>query len=1069
MEGTYLLAIPPDPLGEPMTFDCRAPRCTQAGAGPKFWAALAASLALAMLSPCHTTWVLAAEVPAEHAAQMSQSMELFKGSVREILSQHCVKCHGGAKTQGEFDLTTREGLLQGGEQGPAIVVGKPQESLLLQLVRHEAEPHMPAEAPQLPAESIEKLATWIALGAAYDRPLIDAAEALTKKVVSPADRAFWSFQPLSHPTVPVARDAAWCRTPLDHFVRQRQEAQALTPNPLADRRTLIRRAYFDLIGLPPTPAEVEAFLADTAADAYDRLIDRLLASPHYGERWGRHWLDLARFAESHGYEQDYDRPSAYHFRDFVIQALNADMPYDRFVRLQIAGDELEPDNRLALMATGFLGAGTHATQITASQVEKERYDELDDMASTVGTAMLGLTIGCARCHDHKYDPIPQADYYRLLSTFTTTVRSEIELDFHPEQTQAAQSAFEREHAPLVAALQQFEQTQLPSRFEAWLAGTPAPLAPTWQFVTATSTQSAGEASFRLLPDQSYLVSGKNAAHDVYKFKFSTRGEPITGIRLEAMADDSLPKHGPGRAANGNFSLTDLQVLAAPMDAESSAKTVKLVGPQADFEQAGLGIAGVIDEDKTSGWAIDPQFGKNHAASFGFESPVHHSPGTLLTVVLKFEGNTGHNLGRLRLAISTAAGPRSLDGPALAAEQVEQVNQALATPAGQRTAAQRDHLLQWYRGQDPQWLELRRAVDEHQQQAPKPALTKVMVTSEGLPAIRLHTQGGDFLEHTYYLKRGDLNQKLGVAEQSFLQVLMTSADGEKHWQSPPPPGWRTSYRRTALANWLTDVDAGAGSLLARVMANRLWQHHMGRGIVATPSDFGASGERPTHPELLDFLASQLVQGGWRLKDLHKLIMTSTVYMQTAETDGQRTAQDPDNLLLWHRQRQRLEGEVIRDAILSVTGQLDETMYGPGTLDESHRRRSIYFTIKRSQLVPTMVLFDGPDSLQGLGQRASTIVAPQALSMLNGPQVQSSARALAKRLLANPGTTAEQVVLAAYPIIVSRPADAAEQALGTKFLAESIARYQSAGAAEAMELAVADYCQALLGLNEFIYID
>ena len=270
-----------------------------------------------------------------------------------------------------------------------------------------------------------------------------------------------------------------------------------------------------------------------------------------------------RFAESHGYEQDYDRPTAYHYRDFVIQALNEDMPFDRFVKLQIAGDEFEPDNRWALMATGFLAAGTHATQITANQVEKERYDELDDMAATVGTAMLGLTVGCARCHDHKFDPIPQADYYRLLATFTTTVRSEVELDFHPEHYREAKEKFDRDHEPLAAALAAFEKDVLPERFEKWLAADARPLAPKWLIAELATAKSEAGATLTKQPDSSYLVGGKNAAHDTYTLVVQTDRKPITAVRLEALADPSLPKGGPGRAANGNFALSDLQVWAAP--------------------------------------------------------------------------------------------------------------------------------------------------------------------------------------------------------------------------------------------------------------------------------------------------------------------------------------------------------------------------------------------------------------------------------------------------------------------------------------------------------------------------
>ena len=497
--------------------------------------------------------------------------------------------------------------------------------------------------------------------------------------------------------------------------------------------------------------------------------------------------------------------------------------------------------------------------------------------------------------------------------------------------------------------------------------------------------------------------------------------------------------------------------------------VKLNAAKATFAQEGLSVASAIDDNKKSAWAIDPQQGRDQAASFELETPLANAQGTTLTFILKFENNTGHNLGRLRLSLSTATKPVPLDGEQVAEKRVDAVNEALATAAATRNDTQRDVLLAWHREHDPDWRKLNAAVQEHLKLTPKPELTKVLIASEGLPAVRLHTQGADFFEHTYYLKRGDLNQKLAAADQSFLQVLMTAPDREKHWQTAPPEGCRTSYRRRALADWITDPDGGAGHLLARVIVNRLWQHHFVRGIVATPSDFGASGERPTHPELLDYLAGRLLAGGWRLKDLHKLMMSSAAYVQSTAGDEGRAAIDPDNALLWRRTRMRLEAEAVRDSILAASGQLDTRMFGPGTLDAEQRRRSIYFTIKRSQLVPSMVLFDGPDALQGLGQRASTIVAPQALAMLNNAQVYQCAKALAARLLSAADATPERAITSGYLATLGRPPDAAELADSVEFVKRATESYQSAGKDNAGQLAMADFCQVLLGLNEFIYID
>ena len=429
-------------------------------------------IAIAVLFVGMTSLAAVAQQPAEtdpdHAAKRMKGLELFRTDVRKVMKNKCVSCHGGDATEGKLDLATQEGLLRGGERGPAAVIGRGDKSLLTRLIKHQQEPHMPKDEPKLSDHEVASIVNWIDLGAPYDEPLVARKAEATKwtdRKVAPAAKAFWSFQPLKHVVAPTTIDVAgWCQSPVDPFILEKLNAVKLQPNSSIGKSALIRRVYFDITGLPPSAAEVTAFENDPRPDAYERLIERLLSDPHYGERWGRFWLDLARFAESHGFEHDYDRPSAYHYRDFVVQALNQGMPYDQFVRWQIAGDELAPNDRLAMMATGYLAAGVHSTQITKNEVEKHRYDEMDDMLNTVGTSLLGLTIGCARCHDHKFDPIPQADYYRLLSSFTTTIRSEVELDFDPEGYQRARSQFELRQAPFEQAVRDYEATQLPKQF-----------------------------------------------------------------------------------------------------------------------------------------------------------------------------------------------------------------------------------------------------------------------------------------------------------------------------------------------------------------------------------------------------------------------------------------------------------------------------------------------------------------------------------------------------------------------------------------------------------------------------
>jgi uncharacterized protein DUF1549/uncharacterized protein DUF1553 len=716
-------------------------------------------------------------VPADHPERMRQGVVLFKEHVRPALVQHCLMCHGGKTTKGKFDLSDRGPLEKSG-----AIDGGGKESRLYALITHAEEPHMPQKGPKLPIATADQIARWIDLGAPYDAPLVDrpAAAAARSPVL---DRDFWSFRPLQDPKPPSVQNAEWIRTPVDRFILAELEAHGLAPAAPADRRTLIRRVYFDLIGLPPTPDEVDAFVADPDPSAYLRLVDRLLASPHYGERWARHWMDVARFAESHGYEQDYDRTHAYHYRDFLIRALNRDMPYTQFAAWQVAGDELAPADPMALAATGFLGAGAFPTQLTEAEFESARYNELDDVVSTIGTAFLGLSVGCARCHDHKYDPIPSDDYYRLAATFTTTIRSEIDV-------------------PL----------------------------------------------------------------------------------------------GPG------------------------------------------------------------------------SKPV-----------------------------------------------------------------------------------------------------KMQVTSEGFPHTKHHADERGFphfYKETYILRRGDVNQKAGEATPDVLRVLNRGGRNMSFWKVETPEGWsRTSFRRAALTRWLVDTEAGAGQLIARVAANRVWQHHFGRGIVATPNDFGAQGAAPTHPALLEWLASELVARGWHLKALHRVIVTSAVYQQSDQFQTTHEAIDPDNAYYWRYTPWRLEAEPIRDTMLAIAGLLDQRMYGPGSLDPGMSRRGVYFFIKRSQLVPMMMLYDWPEHLVSIGQRSQTTTAPQALVFMNSPLGRSCASGLADRLAFLPS---EAAIRHGYRFVLGRQPTQDEARLSADFLAAQANGYAQAGRPDPNHLALVDFAQALLSTNEVIYV-
>ncbi len=1023
------------------------------------------------------------KLDAKHAQEMVQGVALFKKHIRPLFVRRCIKCHGGEDVESEFNMATRADLMKGGTEGAAVVLGKGKGSRLYKLVARIEEPYMPHEEKKLTDAEIAGIAKWIDLGAPYDAPLVNpgsVAKSWTKRTIDDDARKWWAFQPMKSVQPPRVANDKWSRTAIDAFVLAQLKSHGLTPNAPASKRKLIRRAYFDLIGLPPTAEQVQAFVNNSANDAYETMIDQLLASKHYGERWGRHWLDIARFGESHGFEQDYDRPYAYHFRDFVIQALNADMPFDQFVRWQLAGDEIAPDNPLAMMATGFLGAGVFPTQLTEKEFEPARYDALDDMAATMGTAMLGITIGCARCHDHKFDPIPQADYYRIISSFGLTIRSNVELDLGSLKNKQQVAKWDQKHLPLTAALAKFEKDQLPGRFEAWLKTRPEDTSPkpAWVVLDVVEPKSAGGATLTKLDDGSLLASGKNPDFDKYTFVANTNLTGITAIRLEALADKSLVRGGPGRAGNGNMGLGNFTVTAKPLDKPGKPAPVKLVDPVATFQQntSNLSIAASIDGNKQTGWAVDPQFGKDHAAVFQTAADVGFAGGSKLTFTLEFNVNNKHNIGRPRLSISTAPRPVGLKGDSKSQAIVE-ILATLNKSRGKLTAKQRELLLGWYRTSDTEWRKLNGIVQAHLQKKPKPKLTKVMVASEGVKPIPHHADGRGFphfYKETYFLKRGDTAQKLEPARQGFLQVLMRSPDKEKHWQVNPPEGWRTSYRRRSLANWITDTDMGAGQLLARVIVNRLWQHHLGRGIVSTPNDFGVQGQRPTHPELLDWLANRLIADGWQLKSLHKLIMTSAVYQQSSNFDAAEAKIDPDNKWLWRHATRRLEAEIIRDAMLAVSGQLEDRMFGAGTLNEGMKRRSIYFMIKRSKLIPMMQIFDSPEPLASVGNRPATTIAPQALMFMNNPHVRSYARSFAAQL----ATTAKrspddkglaEAVAQGYLTATAREPTADELTDTVEFLQQQIISYSADKRPNAHELALADFCQVLMSLNEFVYVD
>ena len=1016
-------------------------------------------------------------VDQDHAKKMAESRKLFETNVRKVFADHCLECHGGKKTKSDFDLTTREKLIKGGDEDAGVVPGNHKASFLWKGIAHLVESKMPHKKPKLPDETIALIGKWIDLGAAYDRPFSKSELAGKAMAVTDEDRKFWSFRPLGHIEPPAVKNTSQIRTPIDRFVVAKLEAKGLAMRSLADRRKLIRRAYFDLIGLPPSPGEVEQFLNDKSSDAYSKLVDHLLDSPHYGERWARHWMDIARFAESHGFEQDYDRKHAYHYRDFLIKAFNQDMPYDQFVKWQLAGDELAPDNPLAWMATGFLGACVFPTQLTEKEFESSRYDELDDMVGTIGTSMLGLTIGCVRCHDHPYDPIPSEDYYRFVATFATTIRSEIDIDVDPAANKDAHKKFQAQIRKLESDLARFEKEKLPGLFDQYVAALKkgGPMA-TWQVLSPQSLKSNGGAKLEKQADQSVLATGRNPRQDVYTVVVHTNATGINAFRLEALTHKSMKRNGPGRAGNGNFVLGDIKVTAAPLKG-GKAVNVKLVGAKATHQQntGGLSIAASINDGKAdTGWAVDlGGIGKDQAAVFETDTPVGFAGGTKLTFTMNFgHSNPNHILGRFRLALSTALKPVAIKDEGLprptgnvSAKGIKPLLDGAKPDAKQHAAA-----IRWYASNNSSWQALKKKIDDTKKRGLGVKKMKLQVTSEGVPKMKHHANGRGFphfYENVYFLNRGNSNQKGEIAEQGFLQILMRGGHDEQRWISTPPKGWtRTSYRRASLANWMTDFDYGAGHLLARVIVNRLWQHHFGRGIVGTPSDFGKQGDPPTHPQLIDWLTSNFIASGWKLKRLHRQMMLSHVYMQDTTHDARAAKINNDNSLLWRRVPRRLEAEPIRDSLLAAANMLDRTMYGPGTLDQNMRRRSVYFFIKHSKLIPMMITFDWPEHLVSIGRRASTTIAPQALMFMNSPQARQYADGFAKRLNQK---SVNDGIRQAYEIAFARQPGEQELAIGQAYIAGAMKQYELKKQGNALHLAWTDYCQALMSSNEFLYVE
>ncbi|MBT5885940.1 MAG: DUF1549 domain-containing protein [Planctomycetaceae bacterium] len=952
----------------------------------------------------------------------AKDLLFFESKIRPVLVEHCYKCHSAEalrnkKLESELLLDTKAGIRKGGESGPAVVPGEIESSLLIKAIRHDAF-NMPPDTKLAP-EVISDFIKWVEMGAPDPRDG-QLTQLVRKEIDIDAGRDFWSMRRLGEQIPPSDLNSPWIRTTIDRYIYAALKRKKLEPNRDASRHVLIRRAYFDLWGLPPTPTDVESFVNDPAPDAYEALIDRLLAGQHYGERWARHWLDLARFAESNGYAFDKDRAAAFHYRDFVIKALNQDMSYDRFVRLQIAGDQISPNDYQSQAATGFLAAGTFTSQQTQKERERSRYEQLDDIVGTIGTSMLGLTIGCARCHDHKFDPLPTHDYYRFTACFAETGFQDFDYDPDPKGSKDAKDKFDVAHNILVDSRVDFENAQLTDRLNTWLSADsdppPREKLGVWQTIgpfPATDFKKAYSEAFP--PEQDVNLK---AGYGKLKW-ISQPGWTDGKIHNEFTGDNSA-----------NYLYRTIEVgRKSPLEislGRDDAIIVFLNGKQVLAKEVTGGVA--IDQDKVT---LQLNAGINH----------------LLIKIVNATGPSGFYFST-KLAV-----PKN-------------IQDIIDIATGKRSEKQKHELLKWYAPRDVDWVKLSKAELEHLKQQPQPDITKIFASRKNGTTYNFGTD----TRKVYFLARGNSNAKTGLATPGFLRVLTARGRTENDWLTIDTSASEASVQlppRVALAGWLTDEQQGAGYLLARVIVNRLWQHHLGRGIVRTPSDFGTQGAAPTHPELLDYLAAELIRGDWKLKPIHQLIMKSSVYRQAGQNNELATEIDPENSLWWRRGATRLEAEVIRDTFLAVSGSLDKTMFGKGSLDQANPRRSIYLTVKRSNLIPILQLFDAPDSIQSIGHRDVTTVPPQALALMNSPLTRQLAEKFAKRIYASGETTMQQVVNQAYILALSRFPTESEKTQMIGFITAQGISYGNTDKSRSQ--AVVDYCQLMLCLNEFLFID
>ncbi len=951
----------------------------------------------------------------------------YTKDVKPILETHCVMCHGADEAESGLRVDAGQLMLDGGDRGPAIVPGKSKESLLYQVLVGEGEEDvtaMPLDADPLSDKEIAIIKKWIDSGADFPE---DEKVAQNEHAVS-----HWAFQSVTRPSLPAVEQGDWCQTPIDRFVLHRLEQSNQEPSPTANRRTLIRRLSFDLRGLPPSWEEVEEFLADRSPNAYEKLVERMLASPQYGERWGRHWLDVARYADSHGFTIDGAR-QIWLYRDWVIDAFNADMPFDEFTIAQLAGDLLPDATIEDQIATGF-HRNTLVNQEGGTDAEQFRVEAVADRVDTTGAAWMGLTLGCARCHQHKYDPISQRNYYELFAIFNNQDEPTLKV---PSANQTATLQQLRSDLKVAESSLAKHDKQSETGYHAWLERLQDGMNQTaaWTVLDPKSYETTNGSTLVPQDSKALFVDFSGPDKDTFVVTASASLRKPTAIRLEALTHPSLPKKGPGRAGNGNFVLNEVEIFA--LAADGKRRPVTLSDAIADHSQSGYPIIDAIDGDKhKTGWAINVKRGNPNVpreAVFFLKQPVELAEDETLEIQLHQNHGSRYVLGHFRLAI-TDNSVETLRIPA-------SIRKILAKAEPDRSDAERDQLLATYRNTDDDRKPLVAQVDKLKREletVDKAIPTTMVLRERKAPRETFIHIRGDFLRH------GDR------VEPDVPDVL-------------PPIDSEGTPNRLEFARWLVDP---ANPLTARVTVNRIWQRYFGWGLVDTENDFGRQGSKPSHPELLDWLSSELVRQKWSIKSLHRLIVTSAVYRQSSRITDENWQRDPRNRQLARQSRMRLEAESIRDTALAVSGRLSSEMKGPSVhppqpqgiyvltqtkkpwkteTDGDRYRRGLYTYFWRSSPYPMLMTFDAADGITTCTRRVRSNTPLQSLTLANDIAFHELAEAFAVRILSEAPSYLEGRIRYAFRTALSREPNDAELATLTKFYESEHARFESDPAA------------------------